>query len=103
MENLFITNAKDIKISANAAALENHTVLAWDPVRRADGSIDPAVSYQVLCRETDQPKWTVLDKLSFDPSLLTPGYRCPFSKDNYFFAVRAVSAAGNPSLPALAR
>jgi hypothetical protein len=87
---------------ANAGELENHTVIAWDPVRRADGSIDTQVSYQILCRETDQPEWNILDSVAADPSLLSPSFRCPLSKDNYFFAVRSVSPAGNPSLPALA-
>jgi hypothetical protein len=60
------------------------------------------VSYQILCRETDQPEWNILDSVAADPSLLSPSFRCPLSKDNYFFAVRSVSPAGNPSLPALA-
>lgn len=88
---------------ANAGELENHTVIAWDPSRKADGSVDTDVTYQVLCRETDQPEWAVLDSVPSDPSLMALSYRCPLSKDNYFFAVRSVSRAGNPSLPAVAR
>ena len=30
-------------------------------------------------------------------------FSCPLSKDNYYFAVRAVSADGKPGLPAVAR
>jgi hypothetical protein len=40
------------------------------------------------------------------PASAEPGPReftCPLSKDNYYFAVRAVSAGGHPSLPAVAR
>lgn len=88
---------------ANAGELENHTVIAWDPSRNGDGSVDIDVTYQVLCRETDQPEWTVLDSVPSDPSLMALSFRCPLSKDNYFFAVRSVSRAGNPSLPAVAR
>lgn len=88
---------------ANAGELENHTVIAWDPVRRRDGSVDTDVSYQILYRETDQPEWEVLGTVAADPTLLAPSFRCPLSKDNYFYAVRSVSAAGNPSLPAVAR
>ena len=85
---------------ANARALENHTVIAWDPICGADGQADPTVSYQILYRETDQPEWQLL-------GVVAPGaeqtFQCPLSKDNYFFAVRALSAAGHPSLPAVAR
>ena len=88
---------------ANANELENHTVIAWDPVRLADGSFDTEVSYQILLRETDQPVWTILGSVPANPSLMTQSFHCPLSKDNYFFAVRAVSPAGNPSLPAIAR
>lgn len=88
---------------ANSGELDNNTVIAWDPVRSADGHVDTAISYQILCRETDQPEWTVLDSVAADPSRLAPSFRCPLSKDNYFFAVRSVSPAGNPSLPAVAR
>ena len=88
---------------ANARELENHTVLTWDPVRKADGSLDTEASYQILYRETDQPEWTVLDKVAADPSRMVPSYRCDYSKDNYFFAVRSVSPSGNPSLPSVAR
>lgn len=88
---------------ANAGELENHTVIAWEPVRRQDGQVDPTVSYQILYRETDQPVWEVLGTIAADPSLFAPTFKCPLSKDNYFFAVRSVSPAGNPSLPAVAR
>lgn len=88
---------------ANARELENHTVLTWDPVRKADGSLDTEASYQILYRETDQPEWIVLDKVAADPSRMVPSYRCNYSKDNYFFAVRSISPSGNPSLPSVAR
>lgn len=88
---------------ANANELENHTVIAWDPVRLPDGSFDTEISYQILLRETDQPVWKVLDIVPANPSLMTQSFRCPLSKDNYFFAVRSVSPASNPSLPAIAR
>ena len=87
---------------ANAGELENHTVIAWDPVR-VEGQVDPTVSYQILYRETDQPEWQVLSSLAGDAAQEASSFQCPLSKDNYFFAVRACSAAGNPSLPAVAR
>ena len=88
---------------ANAGELANDTVLAWDPIRLADGQIDSSVSYEILFRETDQPEWQILGCIASDPSQSEPSYQCPLSKDNYFFAVRSVSAAGHPSLPAVAR
>lgn len=88
---------------ANARELDNHTVLSWEPVRKADGRVDTDICYQILYRETDQPEWIILDQVAADPSLMTPSYRCAYSKDNYFFAVRSVSPSGNPSLPSVAR
>ena len=101
--NLAQAPARPVKARiANAGELENHTVIVWDPARRPDGSVDTGITYQILYRETDQPEWSVLDSVRPDPSLLMPLFRCPLSKDNYFFAVRSVSASGNPSLPTLA-
>jgi len=88
---------------ANARELENHTVLEWDPVCRADQTPDPAVAYEILFRETDQPEWQMLGKVALDASQSKPIFQCPLSKDNYFFAVRSVSPSGHPSLPAVAR
>ena len=85
---------------ANAGELENHTVIAWDPVFLADGQADPAVSYEILCRETDQPEWQVLGVVSAMQT--ASSFQCPLSKDNYFFAVRSVDD-GHPSLPSVAR
>ena len=86
---------------ANAMDLDNNTRLTWDPVQGTEG-----ISYQVLCRETDQSQW--MSALPMDlsdnvPSSAEPQFYCPLSKDNYYFAVRAVSAGGHPSLPAVAR
>jgi len=67
-------------------------VLAWEPV-------ESAASYEILFRETDQPEWTVLDRVDADAHT----FQCPLSKDNYFFAVRTLSPDGHPSLPAVAR
>ena len=78
---------------ANAGELENHTVIEWEPV-------GPSESYQVLFRETDQPDWKILGTVAAGEA---PAFKCPYSKDNYFFAVRAVSADGHPGLPVVAR
>lgn len=92
--NLALSPARPENVRiANARELENHTVLAWDPV-------NPSVSYEILFRETDQPEWQVLGMVAAGEA---PAFQCPYSKDNYFFAVRSLSATGNPSLPAVAR
>ena len=91
---------------ANAMDLDNNTRLTWDPVPGADGKPDPAVTYQVLCRETSSSEWMpalpmgLSDKV---PATDKPEFSCPLSKDNYYFAVRAVSPGGHPGLPAVAR
>jgi len=76
---------------ANADQLDNNTVLTWNAVPQA-------ASYQILYRETDKSEWRVLDAVSEETR-----YSCPLSKDNYYFAVRAVSAGGHPGLPAVAK
>ena len=93
---------------ANANELDNNTIIAWDPVLGSDGLPDRTVSYQILCRETSEAEW--LPELPMGLSdTITPAssgrmeFSCPLSKDNYYFAVRAVSAGGHPGLPALAQ
>ena len=87
-------------VLANAMELDNNTFITWDPVP------GEGVSYQVLCRETDRSEWAAA--LPDGSSGIVPAgggtsFSCPFSKDNYYFAVRAVSPGGHPGLPSLAR
>ena len=87
-------------VLANAMELDNHTVITWDPVP-GDG-----VSYQVLCRETDKSEW--LPVLPTGENGIIPAgeplsFSCPLSKDNYYFAVRAISPGGHPGLPIVAK
>ena len=95
----------DVRI-ANAMDLDNNTRLTWDPVLGADGKPDPAVTYQVLCRETDRSEWMPVLPMGLSdkvPGTDKPEFSCPLSKDNYYFAVRAVSPGGHPGLPSVAR
>ena len=71
-------------------------MVAWDPVAEA-------ACYEILYRETDQPEWQVLGTVSAADAQQGGSFQYPLSKDNYFFAVRAVSSAGHASLPAVAR
>jgi len=95
---------------ANANDLDNNTILSWSPVLGADGQPDAAVSYQILCRETDQSEW--MPSLPMGLADIVSGatgpdgrleFSCPLSKDNYYFAVRAVSPGGHPGLPSVAQ
>ncbi len=95
---------------ANANELDNNTIITWRPIPGKDGQPDPSVTYQVLCRETSQSEWMpdlplglsgkVSGVLDGDGRMV---FSCPLSKDNYYFAVRAVSADGYPGLPSLAQ
>ncbi len=101
--NLAMAPATPVNVRiANAGELDNNTILAWDPVPGEH------VTYQVLCRETDQSVWLpafpmgLSDKVEANASGKVE-FTCPLSKDNYYFAVRAVSADGHPGLPGVAR
>ena len=78
-------------VIANAGELDNNTILTWDEV-------PGAASYQILYRETDRSQWDILATAAGNGT-----FSCPLSKDNYYFAVRAVSPGGHPGLPAFAR
>ncbi len=94
---------------ANANDLDNNTIISWDPVTGADGRTDTSISYQILCRETSQAEWLPAMPMGIDDKVAAPAsagrmeFSCPLSKDNYYFAVRAISAGGHPGLPALAQ
>lgn len=68
--------------------LTNSTSLSW----KAPKAGKPK-GYYVLMRETTSPVWQ--KKFYTTQTSLT----VPYSKDNYFFAVQAVGADGNESLP----
>lgn len=87
----------------NANELSNSTILTWDTVTDASGNVDPSVRYEVLYRETDQPVWKSLWTSSAAAEEKTCKMEFTYSKDNFFFAVRSLSANGNPSLPAVCR
>lgn len=88
---------------ANANELSNYTILKWEQAKDSDGKIDQSASYEILYRETDQPEWKILDSCKADSQNENLSTEIPLSKDNYFFAVRSISAKGNASLPAFCR
>ncbi|HUX85222.1 MAG TPA: M28 family metallopeptidase [Chitinophagaceae bacterium] len=75
-------------VKIDVSRLSNDSRLFWDPP--ATGR---AAGYLVLMRETDQPMW---QKRFFTRDLQMT---VPYSRDNYFFAVQAVSSEGLKSLP----
>ena len=74
--------------------LDNNTILQWEAPAGAAAN----VHYEVLWRQTTAPDWQFVKKVA--PQ--TPGapitLTMPISGDNVIFGVRAVDAAGHPSL-----
>ncbi|MDJ1473232.1 M28 family metallopeptidase [Xanthocytophaga flava] len=78
------------EVLIEVSGLSNSTTLTW----QAPEAGKPK-GYYVLMRETYQPFW---QKKFFTTELKLA---LPYSKDNYFFAVQAVSESGNESLPVI--
>jgi hypothetical protein len=76
------------EVRVEVRGLSNSTSLTW----KAPAAGKPA-GYYILMRESYQPFW----QKKFYTTQTT--LRLPYSKDHYFFAVQAVSADGNESLP----
>lgn len=78
------------KVTVDVRNLTNSTALYWQAPQ-----VGKVKGYYVLMRETYWPFW---QKKFFTTKL---GMTLPYSKDNYYFAVQAVSEDGNESLPIL--
>jgi hypothetical protein len=70
--------------------LDNNSELEWDPSAFAP----PGTTYEVVWRDTDENLWTHSQSAGAATHLTLN-----VSKDNVLFGVRAVSAAGDRSLP----
>ncbi|MGA8938251.1 MAG: M20/M25/M40 family metallo-hydrolase [Acidobacteriaceae bacterium] len=70
--------------------LDNNSELEWDPSAFAP----PGTTYEVVWRDTDENLWTHSQSVGAETHLTLN-----VSKDNVLFGVRAVSAAGDRSLP----
>jgi hypothetical protein len=90
LANLAKATSAPQTVVVNVKNLTNTTTLNW----KAPATGRPK-GYYVLMRETTSPVWQ--KKFYTDGLTIT----LPYSKDNYFFAVQAVSATGNESLPVL--
>ncbi|MFN4315606.1 MAG: M20/M25/M40 family metallo-hydrolase [Chitinophagaceae bacterium] len=88
LANLAKAPAQPDAVTIQTRRLTNYSTLSWKaPQYRA------AAGYYLLMRETTSPHWE--RKIFTKDTEIT----IPYSKDNYFFAVQAVSADGNESLP----
>jgi hypothetical protein len=76
------------------ATLTNNTELAWDANLESDLG-----GYEIVYRETDENLWTDIIKVGNVTRFTVPG----LSKDNFFFAVRAVDKDGYRSPAAFPR
>ncbi|WP_077919430.1 M20/M25/M40 family metallo-hydrolase [Spirosoma sp. 209] len=90
LANLAKAPAVPQAVTIDVRNLTNSTALYWQAPK-----IGKPKGYYVLMRETYWPFW---QKKFFTTKL---GMTLPYSKDNYYFAVQAVSEDGNESLPVL--
>ncbi|WP_373514430.1 M20/M25/M40 family metallo-hydrolase [Persicitalea sp.] len=90
LANLAKSPTQPQNVTMDVRSLTNTTKLYWQAPKT--GKVK---GYYILMRETHWPFW---QKKFFTDKL---GAEMPYSKDNYFFAVQAVSEDGNEGLPVL--
>ena len=88
LANLAAAPAMPVEVKIEVARLGNNTSFNWK--KPLSGNVS---GYYVLVRETTNALWQK-KFYTTDSNIVLP-----YSKDNYFFAVQAVNAAGNESLP----
>ena len=77
------------KVAIDTRSLEDGTTLSWQPPAGA------VAHYEVLWRETTAPDWQYWKTVPPQAQGATVTVTLPISKDNVFFGVRAVDAAGH--------
>ncbi len=92
LANLAKSPTQPQNVTMDVRSLTNTTKLYWQAPKT--GKVR---GYYILMRETHWPFW---QKKFFTDKL---GMEMPYSKDNYFFAVQAVSEDGNEGFPVLPR
>ncbi|MBE3142210.1 MAG: M20/M25/M40 family metallo-hydrolase [Thermoplasmata archaeon] len=86
--NLALAPYEPVSCGIVTSGLTNKTTLKWEsPVK----GVKPA-GYYILMRETYQPLWE--KKIFVTGNEVT----LPYSKDNYFFGIQSVDAAGHESI-----
>lgn len=86
--NLALAPCEPVSCGIVTSGLTNKTTLKWEPPAKG---IKPA-GYYILMRETYQPLWE--KKIFVTGNEVT----LPYSKDNYFFGIQSVDAAGHESI-----
>lgn len=86
--NLALAPSEPVNCGIVTAGLSNSTTIKWEAPSKG---IKPA-GYYLLMRETYQPLW--------ERKLFVTGMEVtvPYSKDNYFFGIQSVDAAGHESI-----
>ena len=86
--NLAYAPAAPQNVFTDASNLSNYSNISW---QAPTIGIKP-IGYYLLIRETDKSEW--------ERKIFVEGESVvvPYSKDNYFFAVQAVSETGNESI-----
>jgi hypothetical protein len=88
ISNLALAPYEPVNCGIVVGGLTNKTTLRWEaPVK----GVKPA-GYYILMRETYQPLWE--KKIFVTGTEVT----VPYSKDNYFFGIQSVDAAGHESI-----
>ena len=90
MTSLAAAPSEPQKVRILTSALDNNSELVWEPSAFAP----PGTTYEVVWRDTDENRWTHSQSAGAATHLTLN-----VSKDNVLFGVRAVSAAGDRSLP----
>lgn len=86
--NLAYAPASPQDVFTDASDLSNYSKISWQAPTLG---VKPA-GYYLLIRETDKSEWEKKIFVEGESTVV------PYSKDNYFFAVQAVSKAGNESV-----
>jgi hypothetical protein len=85
---LALAPARPKNVGLLTTRLTNDTDLKWDPNKEPD-----LAGYEIVWRDTTSPVWTNARAVGNVTSFTVKG----MSKDNYFFAVRALDKQGNKS------
>jgi len=90
LASLALAPAPPPNVQIDTRGLTNDTTLSWEP---SPGGL--ATKYQILWRDADQSYWQHAMNVPGGGTSIT----LPISKDNVFFAVRALDAKGHASMP----
>jgi hypothetical protein len=88
LANLAKAPGMPVDVKVEVRGLSNSTSLSWKAPLMGN-----VKGYYILMRETTSPVW---QKKFFTKAMEAD---LPYSKDNYFFAVQALTEGGNESLP----